>query len=120
MDRRRETAQARFRDGVEWVRAGTIFAQSDRQYRRWQSAQKRTGSPGGGLTGAGLEKVIGHIRAAAVPAPPGAKRSRTKLSVAEWNRQQVAYETVSPDEWARRQDEVAAARLVPHPAGLVR
>ena len=57
-DRLSDEAEAVYASMVEAVRAGTIFAKSDKQYRRWRSSMQRRSGKAVGLTGQALESAI--------------------------------------------------------------
>lgn len=56
-DRLRDRARTEFDAMVEAVRAGSIFAQDGKQYRRWAS-RSSSGRPSRGLSGMALERAI--------------------------------------------------------------
>jgi len=63
VDRVDKAARSAFDTAIETVRAGTIFAHDNKQYRKWRSARtSEVGKESGGLTGAGLEAHIAQLR----------------------------------------------------------
>lgn len=57
-DRLKDTTEAAYDGMVEAVRAGMIFAKSDKQYRRWRTRVQRRSGQAVGLTGQALESAI--------------------------------------------------------------
>jgi hypothetical protein len=61
LDAAEERQERDFRESVEAVRLGTIFAHDGRAYGRWNQRRRSSGSApsgGGGLTGMALERAI--------------------------------------------------------------